>query len=96
MSTDAIAAFVERNAVDIDTALNSVIDRVDPARLYEPSKYILEGKGKRFRPQLVLAAAEIAYVAMTPINSVRVKPERPARGGLEEREVMIYRLTLAV
>jgi len=58
MSTDAIAAFVERNAVDIDTALNSVIDRVDPARLYEPSKYILEGKGKRFRPQLVLAAAD--------------------------------------
>ena len=36
-----------------------MVDRVDPRRLYEPSSYILAGKGKRFRPQLVLSAADV-------------------------------------
>ena len=34
-----------------------MVDRTEPLRLYDPARYILEGKGKRFRPQLVLAAS---------------------------------------
>ena len=36
-----------------------VTDRVEPVRLYGPSGYILAGKGKRFRPQLVLCASDL-------------------------------------
>lgn len=36
-----------------------MVDRAEPARLYDPTRYILEGKGKRFRPQLVLSAADL-------------------------------------
>lgn len=32
---------------------------MEPARLYGPSGYILDGKGKRFRPQLVLCASDL-------------------------------------
>jgi len=39
--------------------LASVIARVDPDRLYAPAKYILAGKGKRFRPHLVLASSAL-------------------------------------
>lgn len=34
-------------------------DRSEPSGLYDPARYILEGKGKRFRPQLVLSAADL-------------------------------------
>jgi len=37
--------------------LASVVTRIDPDRLYAPAKYILAGKGKRFRPHLVLSAS---------------------------------------
>lgn len=36
-----------------------MVTRVDPERLYAPAKYILAGKGKRFRPQLVLSASSL-------------------------------------
>ncbi|MDA0874118.1 MAG: polyprenyl synthetase family protein [Bacteroidetes bacterium] len=35
------------------------MDRKEPARLYDPTRYILDGKGKRVRPQLVLSAADL-------------------------------------
>lgn len=39
--------------------LPKVIHHSDPKKLYEASSYVLAGKGKRFRPQLVLSAADI-------------------------------------
>lgn len=36
-----------------------MVDRAEPAGLYDPTRYILEGRGKRFRPQLVLSAADL-------------------------------------
>ena len=36
-----------------------MVDRAEPARLYDPTRYILEGRGKRFRPQLVLSSADL-------------------------------------
>ncbi len=54
-----IAAFLSKNAADFETELGAVIDRVDPERLYAPAAYILAGKGKRFRPNLVLCASSV-------------------------------------
>ncbi|MGQ9806735.1 MAG: polyprenyl synthetase family protein [Chlorobiales bacterium] len=45
----------KRHVVDI--ALSKLF-RTQPDELYEPARYILEGKGKRFRPMLVLFGAE--------------------------------------
>lgn len=45
----------KRHAVDI--ALSKLFS-LQPDELYEPARYILEGKGKRFRPMLVLFGAE--------------------------------------
>lgn len=42
-----------------EAELTRVIDRADPDGLYAPAAYILSGKGKRFRPHLVLAAQEM-------------------------------------
>lgn len=46
---------VKRRA--INTALSKLF-RAKPDELYEPARYILDGKGKRFRPLLVLFGAE--------------------------------------
>jgi geranylgeranyl diphosphate synthase type II len=42
-----------------EEALAAVVDRTEPAGLYDPTRYILDGKGKRFRPQLVLSASDL-------------------------------------
>ena len=54
-----IASFLNDNAVAFEAELASVIDRTDPERLYLPARYILAGKGKRFRPHLVLSAQAV-------------------------------------
>ncbi len=41
----------------VNRALSKLF-RAKPDELYEPARYILEGKGKRFRPMLVLFGAE--------------------------------------
>lgn len=58
-SEDHIASFLSRNADAFEAELASVIDRVDPERLYAPASYILAGEGKRFRPHLVLSAQAV-------------------------------------
>lgn len=58
-SAENIARFLSENADAFEAELASVIDRADPDRLYAPASYILAGKGKRFRPHLVLAAQAI-------------------------------------
>lgn len=42
----------------INDALGTCFDRHSPVTLYEPARYILEGKGKRIRPFLTLLASE--------------------------------------
>lgn len=42
----------------VDVILNSLLKKRNPKSLYEPCSYILEGKGKRLRPFLVLVSAK--------------------------------------
>ncbi len=42
----------------VDVILNSLLKKRKPKSLYEPCSYILEGKGKRLRPFLVLVSAK--------------------------------------
>jgi len=56
---EQIASFLADNASAFEDVLAAVIDRVDPDRLYAPASYILAGKGKRFRPHLVLSASAV-------------------------------------
>ena len=42
----------------VDVILNSLLKNRKPKSLYEPCSYILEGKGKRLRPFLVLVSAK--------------------------------------
>ena len=42
----------------VDAILNSLLKNRKPKSLYEPCSYILEGKGKRLRPFLVLVSAK--------------------------------------
>lgn len=44
----------------IDTRLRTVIESAEPASLYAPARFILDGGGKRIRPILVLLACEAA------------------------------------
>ncbi len=43
---------------NINDALGQCFDKESPVTLYEPARYILEGKGKRIRPFLTLLASE--------------------------------------
>ena len=43
----------------IDNELNNLVDFAEPAELFDALRYVLEGKGKRFRPILTLLAAEM-------------------------------------
>jgi geranylgeranyl diphosphate synthase, type II len=54
---------VERLAALVKDALPHLVDRKEPRELYEPVRYVLEGEGKRFRPVLLLLAAECYGVA---------------------------------
>ena len=43
----------------IETAIRAAVGATDPVELYGPAQYVLEGGGKRLRPQLVVLAAEM-------------------------------------
>ncbi|MEM1094711.1 MAG: polyprenyl synthetase family protein [Bacteroidota bacterium] len=56
--TDATpAALIPTLQARVDEALRTLITDAEPAELYEPIRYVLAGKGKRFRPLLVLLTA---------------------------------------
>jgi len=57
--TTHISSFFEDNLTDIERSLSEVILHPDPGSLYDPARYVLDSKGKRFRPQLVLAASNV-------------------------------------
>ena len=57
MAADA-AQHVSRLRAAVDEALPLLVEEREPAELYEPVRYVLEGQGKRFRPVLLLLAAE--------------------------------------
>ncbi len=52
------AEHVKRFAALVNKALPDLVDQKEPVELYEPTRYVLEGEGKRFRPVLLLLAAE--------------------------------------
>ncbi len=55
--TITTAKYYNAKRQSVNTALSKLF-RDKPDELYEPARYILEGKGKRFRPMLVLFGAE--------------------------------------
>jgi geranylgeranyl diphosphate synthase type II len=57
ISPMALAKEYEAKRRAINNALSKLF-RHEPDELYAPARYILEGKGKRFRPMLVLFGAE--------------------------------------
>lgn len=57
-STD-IAEHVGRLTERVDRALADLDLPAEPASLYEPIRYVLDGGGKRLRPALLLLAAEV-------------------------------------
>ncbi len=57
LSLATVAKVYETKRHIVDQALSKLFQS-DPEELYAPARYILEGKGKRFRPMLVLFGAE--------------------------------------
>ena len=58
------AQHVERLRAAVNQALPTLVTQPEPSAMYDPVRYVLEGKGKRFRPVLLLLAAE-AFGAKT-------------------------------
>lgn len=52
------AEHVKRFAELVNESLPVLVNQKEPVELYEPVRYVLEGGGKRFRPVLLLLAAE--------------------------------------
>jgi geranylgeranyl diphosphate synthase type II len=67
-STDTAAEHIEALRARIDEALPLLVADREPAVLYDPVQYVLEGGGKRVRPTLLLLVAE-AYGA-TPATAL--------------------------
>lgn len=59
MATDAFQRAVDEYRLTVDRALESLIVRHEPAYLYDPVKYVFEGRGKRLRPILVFLVAKM-------------------------------------
>ena len=56
------AAYIElynKERKKVDLILNRAFSKRKPRSLYEPSEYIIKGKGKRIRPLLVLLSAKL-------------------------------------
>lgn len=56
---DLLTIYRER----IDSELLALVDSHEPAYLYEPVKYVFEGRGKRLRPILLLTVADMFDVS---------------------------------
>ena len=52
------AARVDALRAQVNEALATLVPDEEPALLYDPAQYVLEGQGKRVRPVLLLLAAE--------------------------------------
>ena len=58
MTPSMIQEFLTTNQSEVEAGLSGLVSANDPARLYDPVRHVLNSKGKRFRPQLVLCAAD--------------------------------------
>ncbi len=58
LDTTRCAEHVSRLRSLLDEALAGLVPAQEPAALYEPVRYVLDGGGKRLRPVLLLLAAE--------------------------------------
>jgi len=59
MEKTTVLEFLQQNQSDIGHRLDTVEFRQDPIGLYDPVGHVLQSEGKRLRPQLVLAAANV-------------------------------------
>ncbi len=62
--TDDFLRKIENYRQRINQEMNALVNKSEPAYLYEPIQYVFAGKGKRLRPILVLLAAEMYSVEM--------------------------------
>ena len=56
------AGYVREITARVNEALGRLVEVREPVELYGPAAYVLEAEGKRFRPLLLVLAAE-AYGA---------------------------------
>jgi len=56
---DPVLSYIDEARTRVDDALSRLVTQTDPGRLYDPVRHVLEAPGKRFRPLLTLAAAEM-------------------------------------
>ncbi len=59
MEKTTLLEFLQTNQRDIESRLELAAILGEPAGLYDPVKYVLQSPGKRLRPQLCLAAADV-------------------------------------
>ena len=59
MEKTTVLEFLQQNSHDVDDALSSSELSRDPYTLYDSVVHVLGGRGKRLRPQLVLAASNV-------------------------------------
>lgn len=59
MEKTTVLEFLQHNLESVEGVLSQLKVSAEPRGLYDPVAYILDSKGKRLRPQLVLAASDI-------------------------------------
>jgi len=59
MEKTTVLEFLQKNVEDVENRLATAEIPRDPAGLYDAVTYVLQSPGKRLRPQLVMAAAEM-------------------------------------
>lgn len=59
MTTDAFRKSLDTYRLTVDRALQALVNSHEPTYLYEPVRYVFQGKGKRLRPILVLLVAKM-------------------------------------
>jgi geranylgeranyl diphosphate synthase type II len=73
--TDRSELIYRREFKKIESKLNRYLKGKHPASLYEPSKYVLEGGGKRIRPFLVLASAKAVNGSFNSVYNAALSVE---------------------
>ena len=65
----------DRERMKIDTRLQNALKKRRPASLYEPGAYIINSKGKRLRPLLVLLSAKAVGGSFNQVYNAAVAVE---------------------
>ena len=72
---DKYSSLYERERKKIDSLLSSVVKNRKPSSLYKPGSYIINSKGKRVRPMLVLFSAKAVGGKFTSVYNAAMAVE---------------------